>query len=63
MGKKRRESVANGIIQTTLSYTEVEEEPNGNKTFPYGLLRAVRHYLDFVGLLKFFAHLAVWFFN
>ncbi len=53
MGKKRRESVANVSIQTTLSYSEVEEEPNGNRTFPYGLVRAVRHYLEFIGLLKF----------
>ena len=40
-------------IQTTLSATFVDEEPNDNRTFPYGLLRTVKHYLDFIGLTGF----------
>jgi transposase len=39
--------------QTTLAATFVDENPNDNKTFPYGLLRTVRHYLEFIGLLRF----------
>lgn len=53
MGKKHRESVRNNSIQTALSFSFVDEEPNENKTIPYGLIRTVRHYLDFIGLLKF----------
>ncbi|MDY0236637.1 MAG: hypothetical protein RBR71_11435 [Gudongella sp.] len=53
LGRKRRATIIGKSIQTTLSYTEVEEGPNGNRTFPYGLLRTVKHYLDFIGLLSF----------
>lgn len=52
MAKKKRKtkSICN---QTTLYVNTVDEEPNDNRTFPYGLLRTVRHYLQFIGLLPF----------
>lgn len=51
MAKKRKYDNRN--VQTTLSVSMVDEKPNDNKTFPYGLLRTVRHYLEFIGLLGF----------
>ena len=53
MGKKRRESIRESGVQTTLGYNFVDESPNDNRTSPYGLIRTVRHYLEFVGLLRF----------
>ena len=53
MGRKRRNSVRENSIQTTLSFSAVDENRNDNKTIPYGLIRTVRHYLEFVGLLRF----------
>jgi transposase len=51
LAKKRK---LNGkSIQTTLSIKMVDETPNDNRTFPYGLLRTVRHYLNFIGLLSY----------
>ena len=52
MAKKRRK-LKDMQGQTTLSVSMVDETPNDNMTFPYGLFRGVKHYLDFVGVLKF----------
>ncbi len=35
-------------VQTTLDYNCVDESPNGNTTIPYGLIRAVKSYLEFM---------------
>ena len=56
MAKKRRK-LKDMQGQTTLSVSMVDETPNDNMTFPYGLFRGVKHYLDFVGVLKFFRKL------
>ena len=53
MGKKRRNSINRNKEQTTLNYTTVDEEPNTNVSYPYGLIRTVRHYLDFIGLMRY----------
>lgn len=55
MAKKRRnaKTKADNGIQTTIFHSGVDESPNMNITFPYGLYRTVKHYLDFVGVLKF----------
>lgn len=39
--------------QATISATAIEESTNDNKSLPYGLIRTVHHYLDFIGLLKY----------
>lgn len=40
------------MTQSTLAATAIEEKPNGNLSVPYGLIRTIRHYLEFVGLLS-----------
>ena len=52
MAKKKKLST-NPDIQMTLSVRMVDESPNDNRTFPYGLFRTVKHYLDLIGLLRF----------
>lgn len=39
--------------QTQIAATALDESPNDNISVPYGLIRTVRHYLEFVGLLRY----------
>lgn len=41
------------VHQTKIAATAVEEKPNDNLSVPYGLIRTVRHYLEFVGILRY----------
>lgn len=41
------------MTQSTFAETTVEEKPNDNLSIPYGLIRTIRHYLEFVGLLSY----------
>ena len=41
------------MTQSTFAAKAVEEKPNDNLSIPYGLIRTMRHYLEFVGLLSY----------
>ena len=41
------------VHQTNIAATAVEEKPNDTLSVPYGLIRTVRHYLEFVGILRY----------
>ena len=40
------------MTQSTLAATAIDDIPNDNLSVPYGLIRTIRHYLEFVGLLS-----------
>lgn len=54
---KSKKNNSNQTVQTTLAYQCVDETPNGNTTIPYGLIRAVKSYLEFIGMDKFLSEL------
>ena len=56
---KSKKNNSNQTVQTTLAYQCVDETPNGNTTIPYGLIRAVKSYLEFIGMDKFLSELKV----
>lgn len=39
--------------QSTFAATAVDPIPNDNKSIPYGLVRTIRHTLEFIGLLRY----------
>lgn len=39
--------------QTKFAVTALDESINDNLSVPYGLIRTVRHYLEFVGVLSY----------
>lgn len=39
--------------QTKLAATAIDDDPNDNLSVPYGLIRTIKHYLEFVGLLSY----------
>ena len=41
------------MSQTKLAATALDESTNDNLSVPYGLIRTVRHYLEFVGVLSY----------
>ena len=41
------------VHQTKIAATAIEEKPNDNLSVPYSLIRTVRHYLEFVGILRY----------
>ena len=41
------------MTKTQIAATAIDENPNDNKSIPYGLVRTVRHYLEFVGLMDY----------
>lgn len=41
------------MTQSTLAATTIDDKPNDNISVPYGLIRTIRHYLEFVGLLSY----------
>ena len=57
MGKRRREKVAKSgaaVVQTTItSKSFIDESPNDNITIPYGVIRTVKSWLEFIGMSRF----------
>ena len=45
------------MSQTKLAATALDESTNDNLSVPYGLIRTVRHYLEFVGVLSYIREL------
>lgn len=41
------------VHQTKLAATACDEKPNDNLSVPHGLIRTIRHYLEFVGILSY----------
>ena len=41
------------MTQSTLAATAIDDKSNDNLSVPYGLIRTIRHYLEFVGLLSY----------
>ena len=41
------------MSQTKFAVTALDEKINDNLSVPYGLIRTVRHYLEFVGVLSY----------
>ena len=58
LGHKRRNHIhSKKMQQTTLAYSSVDETPNDNISYPYGLIRTIRHYLKFIGLMDYLRRL------
>ncbi len=56
MAKRRRRAdlkKKTASVQTALTYSSVDETPNSNISHPYGLIRTIKHYLEFIGLLEY----------
>ncbi len=47
------------VTQTKLAVTTSADTPNDNISLPHGIIRTVRHYLDFVGMLDYLRTLKV----
>ncbi len=47
------------MTQTQIAATALDESPNENISVPYGLIRTVRHYLEFVGVMRYIRGLKV----
>ena len=41
------------MTKTQIAATAIDENPNDNKSIPYGLVRTVLHYLEFFGLMDY----------
>ncbi len=41
------------MTETQIAATALDESPNENISIPYGLIRTVRHYLEFVGVMRY----------
>ena len=41
------------MTKTQIAATAFDEKPNDNKSVPYGLIRTVHHYLEFIGLMDY----------
>ena len=54
---KSKNNNSSQTVQTTLAYRCVDETPNGNTTIPYGLIRAVKSYFEFIGMDRFLSGL------
>lgn len=55
LAKRRRRSDLNKkkTEQTALTYSSVDEAPNSNVSYPYGLIRTIKHYLQLIGLTRY----------